>query len=46
VARVVGVVAGPIDEGILVDHSPYSNPRLALGKKPNVRPGGETSTKS
>src|ERR671917_780167 len=39
VARVVGVVADPIDEGILVDHSLYSNPRLALGKKPNVRPG-------
>jgi hypothetical protein len=46
VVRVVGVVADPIDEGILVDHSLYSNPRLALGKKHTVRPDVQTSTES
>jgi hypothetical protein len=46
VARVVGVVADPISEGILVGHILYSHPRLALGKKTTVSPDAETSTES
>jgi hypothetical protein len=44
---VVGsVVADLMRKALLAGHSLYSDPRLALGKKTTVRPGGETSTES